>query len=156
MTSKTVSWIILVAGSLGCGICVFFPGGSSKHDAKRAACLSNLKQLATGAELYRQDYDDRFPSPTWLSQFRPYYKYPNELLVCPTRLRDKGENGYAMNRTWWESRQASGGTHGRLSYFLRSMGLPMVPSPVSPPETATDTTAKAATCPTSTATRSSS
>ncbi len=67
----------------------------SREKARQVACLSNLKQLATGALMYAQDHDETFPdADEWMDQIMPYIK--NEaILKCPAA--SDLEYGYAMN-----------------------------------------------------------
>src|ERR1700690_3534691 len=45
--------------------------GKAKEHAKLARCVSNLRQAGYGFEMYRNDYQDRFPPdgrlPYWIS-----------------------------------------------------------------------------------------
>jgi prepilin-type N-terminal cleavage/methylation domain-containing protein/prepilin-type processing-associated H-X9-DG protein len=58
-----------------------------REHARQAVCISNLKQIATGMQLYCDDYDHRFPRTlgwngddqprfpdTWMGQLEPYVK----------------------------------------------------------------------------------
>jgi prepilin-type N-terminal cleavage/methylation domain-containing protein/prepilin-type processing-associated H-X9-DG protein len=67
---------------------ILFPVFSQVRErARQTTCLSNLRQISTGMQLYLQDYDDQFPpvvsrgsSPgyfftyTWMHLLQPYVK----------------------------------------------------------------------------------
>jgi len=46
----------------------------AREKARATACLSNMKQLALGLQMYAQDYDEVFPGS---------YFYPNGWGQCP-------------------------------------------------------------------------
>lgn len=51
----------------------------AKESAKRAKCLSNLRQIGIGMELYLNDYDDRLPDRRDLKDslgYRPWTTWP--------------------------------------------------------------------------------
>jgi prepilin-type processing-associated H-X9-DG protein len=98
---------------------LFFPWGGcpSRPAARTASCLSNLKQIGLGLQMYTQDYDGALPwnpapgglpAASWAPAFRPsdcaaqpttsfvvmlapYMKYP-EVFRCP------GHPGYDATR----------------------------------------------------------
>jgi prepilin-type N-terminal cleavage/methylation domain-containing protein len=37
----------------------------ARENARRASCMSNMKQLGLSMMMYKQDYDGRFPSAGW-------------------------------------------------------------------------------------------
>src|SRR5690606_23019122 len=39
----------------------------ARESARRASCLSNLKQIGLGIMQYTQDYDERYPTNYWWS-----------------------------------------------------------------------------------------
>lgn len=67
----------------------------ARENARRASCMSNLKQLGLGAMMYIQDYDEHYPQ-LWLvygsSSFRPYgwgdslqpYIKSTQVFQCPS------------------------------------------------------------------------
>ncbi len=51
---------------------ILFPVFSqAKAAAKQAACLSNVKQLSLGVNLYQNDYDDNYPMCGWQNPLYP-------------------------------------------------------------------------------------
>ena len=86
---------MLVVVGLAIAFAIFFPVVESCRPASKAtACLSNIKQLATGALIYVIDYDDRFPPENWSDATMPYTKN-EDMLTCPEN--SPGGYGYAMN-----------------------------------------------------------
>jgi type II secretory pathway pseudopilin PulG len=82
----------------------------AKESGRRAACSSNLRQLAIAASLYTSDHDGLFPPrklyEAWPSQFQPGYQNL-DVLLCPTeglpigtgdpRDADNAPRSYLMN-----------------------------------------------------------
>ncbi|HEX8465037.1 MAG TPA: DUF1559 domain-containing protein [Abditibacterium sp.] len=77
---------------------IFPPRHNNRENARRMACLSNLKQIMLGLQQYVQDYNERFPiiatSPThgWADALQPYVK-ATRLYQCPA------ENNEAQSST---------------------------------------------------------
>jgi prepilin-type processing-associated H-X9-DG protein len=84
--------LVLLAGQL-------FPVLSRTRDAaRRAHCLSNLRQLALAHRIYVQDYDDTLPSwqllhpggaTVWTEYLRPYFRDSRILDEGLTSAREK-------------------------------------------------------------------
>jgi len=66
----------------------------ARENARRASCMSNMKQIALGVMMYTQDYDERFPRiggkvPTtiipygWADALQPYTK-STQVFKCPS------------------------------------------------------------------------
>jgi len=68
---------------------ILFPVFSrAREQARKSACLSNLKQIGTAAMMYTQDYDERLPMANfsvgrWYTLLQPYAK-SMQVFVCPT------------------------------------------------------------------------
>ncbi len=46
---------------------ILFPVfGRARENARRASCISNLKQIGLGVMQYTQDYDEQYPRYRWL------------------------------------------------------------------------------------------
>jgi prepilin-type processing-associated H-X9-DG protein len=73
---------------------VFFPVYAGDGRTRPTQCLSNVKQLAVGLQIYLTDSDDRLPARGWLPEMEPYLKN-DDMLTCP--LVPHGRYGYAMN-----------------------------------------------------------
>ncbi|MEO6908168.1 MAG: DUF1559 domain-containing protein, partial [Abditibacteriaceae bacterium] len=78
----------------------------ARENARRASCMSNLKQLTLSILMYTQDYDERMPIPlrvagagevskvtygavgpgmTWVDEIEPYVK-SQQIFYCPSDL----------------------------------------------------------------------
>ncbi len=100
---------------------ILFPVFAQTHErARMAACLSNMRQLATGMQMYAQDHDEAFvftanydvPAPgrpIWTALLHPYVK--NEgIFRCPSASGD----AYAAD---WNARGfASIGFTAQMAY----------------------------------------
>ncbi len=54
-----------------------------REHARRATCMSNVKQLMTAIRMYSQDHDGRLPSYQWSTELNSYLaKYPG-VYMCP-------------------------------------------------------------------------
>jgi prepilin-type N-terminal cleavage/methylation domain-containing protein/prepilin-type processing-associated H-X9-DG protein len=90
--STVLAILVVLAGTL-------FPILSQARDAaRRARCLSNLRQLALAHRTYVQDYDETLPSwqllhpggtTTWVEFMRPYFRDPQILDEGLTSPKEK-------------------------------------------------------------------
>jgi len=94
-------WIALIFVAL-VGIAIFFPVyACACGPASSTACISNVKQLATGQLMYAADWNDRLPSNIdWSDAIKPYVK-GDDLFHHP-RMEgslelSKDAYGYAFN-----------------------------------------------------------
>lgn len=72
------------------------PPHGARRNARRAACLSNLKQISLAFMQYSQDYDEKLPSANWGRVLRPYVT--SELLFsCPETTNTEDTNDYFFN-----------------------------------------------------------
>lgn len=80
--------IVLLASYL---FAIFPIGSPVRHRARKAACLSHLKQFAMGINLYTQDYDNRMPrTDNWSGVMRLYIKdIDAQTYVCPENINLK-------------------------------------------------------------------
>ena len=68
---------------------ILFPVFSrAREQARKSACLSNLKQIGTAAMMYTQDYDERLPMSNfsvgrWYTLLQPYAR-SMQVFVCPS------------------------------------------------------------------------
>ena len=93
----TLIELLVVIAIIAILAAILFPVfAQAKAAAKKAACLSNVKQMGAGLELYIGDYDDTYPitfylswngqSPCILTSFQslqPYQKSA-QLVICPS------------------------------------------------------------------------
>ena len=82
----------------------------ARENARRASCLSNLKQIGLGVMMYVQDYDEHYPwaqifyssstSSQWHKIIQPYVK-STQVFLCPSSSATEnsiGTNGsYGAN-----------------------------------------------------------
>src|SRR5437870_13594951 len=83
---------------------ILFPVFAQARDAaKRANCISNLKQIALAHQMYVQDHDDTLPSwyivgphsyIIWPEFLSPYYRDPKILDEGLTSKDEKKENNW--------------------------------------------------------------
>ena len=103
LTAWLRSNVISILGCLGClGVIavMFSPVFFISHGStSTTTCRSNLKQVAMGASMYSQDYDDRLmPAVGWMDRIDPYIKNDN-VFKCPTLFESEPKAyGYAFNR----------------------------------------------------------
>jgi prepilin-type N-terminal cleavage/methylation domain-containing protein len=69
---------------------------NARKQAQRASCMSNLKQIGLGLEMYGQNYDGWYPKGKWGASFLigardsqqmavlPEYGFREELVYCPS------------------------------------------------------------------------
>jgi len=97
--NRWVGYAAIAILLIGC-LVIFVPVyNSARPAAPRAACLSNLKQIAVAFAIYTTDNDDRFPPADWQTASMPYTK-STTFFSCPTVAHD----GYGMNSAWLEKR----------------------------------------------------
>jgi len=91
----TLIELLVVIAIIAILAAILFPVfARAREKARQSSCLSNVKQITTGAVMYVQDYDERFPyygSGTssvnpwifWPHQFQPYISNW-QVYVCPS------------------------------------------------------------------------
>jgi hypothetical protein len=79
---------------------ILFPVFSrARESARRAACVSNLKQLGMATIMYTQDYDEKFPkSAAWMDEINPYTKREQYFHCLTASQSDPAKYGYAYDR----------------------------------------------------------
>jgi prepilin-type processing-associated H-X9-DG protein len=83
--------IILLIGA------VLIPVQAGHGHERKTACLSNLKQMATGQLIYAGDADDRVVlGPGWVDALMPYTK--NEAVFKCSEVKSNQGHGYAFNK----------------------------------------------------------
>jgi prepilin-type N-terminal cleavage/methylation domain-containing protein len=109
----TLIEILIVVAVLALLAAILFPiFARARENARRASCASNLKQLATAAVMYAQDYDERTvpgfiryaPPPDftsfarWNELLQPYLKN-QQVNICPSAgdLSTRA-GGYGINK----------------------------------------------------------
>jgi prepilin-type N-terminal cleavage/methylation domain-containing protein/prepilin-type processing-associated H-X9-DG protein len=104
----TLIELLVVIAIIAILAAILFPVFSrAREQARKAACLSNLKQIATAWVMYLQDWDERMvpyeycdwgeemadPNRRWEVRLQPYIKNL-KIFECPT------QNGYCAAGMW--------------------------------------------------------
>lgn len=130
----TLIELLVVIAIIALLAAILFPVfARARENARRSACMSNLKQLGIGMAMYMQDYDEIFPThyngtQRWPQMMMPYVKSA-QIFACPDRTDAQyrftgtsdsngyttaGFVGYGMN--YWLN-----------SYYPNSAGVPTAP-----------------------------
>jgi prepilin-type processing-associated H-X9-DG protein len=115
----------------------------ARENARRASCMSNLKQLGLGVMMYSQDYDEHIPSAfqyevpsntnylnSWMQLIMPYTKSA-QLSVCPSYSVASGYSDNGPNkdiRIPFESYTAVFNVAGDVRYGARTLSQFTQPS----------------------------
>jgi prepilin-type N-terminal cleavage/methylation domain-containing protein/prepilin-type processing-associated H-X9-DG protein len=109
----TLIELLVVIAIIAILAAILFPVfARARENARRAACMSNMKQIGVAAAQYTQDYDERMPvmgipsiyvddfmAPTansnFLREVQPYLK-SLQVMVCPSALYSKSGGGFTQ------------------------------------------------------------
>lgn len=113
----TLIELLVVVAIIAILAAILFPVfARARENARRASCISNLKQIGLGTMQYVQDYDDVYPAyyqpnpdRKWPQVLDPYIK-STQIFTCPSRSEfpytgtyaTAGNIGYGMN-IWMDS-----------------------------------------------------
>jgi prepilin-type N-terminal cleavage/methylation domain-containing protein/prepilin-type processing-associated H-X9-DG protein len=109
----TLIELLVVIAVIAILAAVLFPVIARARDrASQTECLSNLRQLGMGIQLYQQDWDDRFPFAI---------DYPDRYLITTWRLWDRIIPNASTNVEALAARKASDGSDfgGQIDRVLR-------------------------------------
>jgi len=87
LSGFTLIELLVVIAIIGILSAILFPVFTrARENARRASCMSNLKQIGLGFLQYTQDYDERFPPNIWgrlntASTYTPS-TVPNAYTIC--------------------------------------------------------------------------
>ncbi|RYX82985.1 DUF1559 domain-containing protein [bacterium] len=74
----------------------------SPHNARRASCQSNLKQIGLALRQYSQDYDEKLPLRDWVTPV-VFYAKSDMVFQCSETTITKGNNDYFFNSRFVEA-----------------------------------------------------
>jgi prepilin-type processing-associated H-X9-DG protein len=119
----------------------------ARENARRASCMSNLKQLALGTMQYTQDYDERLPGSAddsddgtagpqnpnkpenyWFGKLQPYLK-STQIFLCPSDVpysstynpAGKTFESYTVG-SWWCNTVSYGWNYNGLTLAASPLG----------------------------------
>ncbi|MFO7948483.1 MAG: prepilin-type N-terminal cleavage/methylation domain-containing protein [Armatimonadota bacterium] len=110
----TLIELLVVIAIIAILAAILFPVfARAREKARQSSCLSNVKQLALGFDMYVQDYDETAPFArdhsmtgsqyylscrSWMDQVEPYVKN-KQIFVCPTmkQYTNGKKYGYSFN-----------------------------------------------------------
>ena len=102
----TLIELLVVIAIIAILAAILFPVfARAREKARQASCLSNVKQLNMGIQMYLQDYDEFFPINTpvrWWGLVYPYVKNW-QIYVCPSMPTYSRGYGTNLNYIGWSS-----------------------------------------------------
>lgn len=99
-----IELLVVIAVILILAAILFPVFARARENARRTACLNNIKQLALGLAMYVQDNDERFPvqyaTSLWQNILQPY-SHSYGIMRCPSAPVPQGlaadvTNGYSV------------------------------------------------------------
>lgn len=131
----TLIELLVVIAIIAILAAILFPVfARARENARRTACLSNMKQIGLGMMQYIQDYDEMYmvsegATPTYaLSRIGPYTK-SDQILVCPSATNATTinvTNASGTGTTICSYYVTGSGTVGGTNYYWGLFGLPPV------------------------------
>lgn len=139
----TLIELLVVIAIISILAAILFPVfARAREQARKAACMSNLKQIGLGMTMYVQDYDGTFPvgwrdaavDVYWYQVLQPYIKN-KQVFICPTAgpilksdgtLQHSGGYGYNIGGTAYTANGYNdwpgNGFGYRAGYWMTSSG----------------------------------
>src|SRR5690554_5460678 len=113
----TLIELLVVIAIIAILAAILFPVfARARESARRASCMSNLKQIGLGVMMYVQDYDEKYPmcfdtAPNkgdWGTFLTPYVKN-TQVYICPSSSISSYTSGnYGANRAMLVDGDAEG------------------------------------------------
>jgi prepilin-type N-terminal cleavage/methylation domain-containing protein len=120
----TLIELLVVIAIIAILAAILFPVfAQAREQARKTACLSNMKQIGLASNMYLQDFDETFPFSwgamgRWIEELQPYIKSassggnqatgagPNVVWHCPSdanpfEAAQKNWISYASNPSLW-------------------------------------------------------
>jgi prepilin-type N-terminal cleavage/methylation domain-containing protein/prepilin-type processing-associated H-X9-DG protein len=106
----TLIELLVVIAIIGILAAILFPVfARARESARRASCMSNLKQIGLGIMMYTQDYDEGYPftrnfeytgaaQDWWYNFLQPYVK-SKQVFYCPSISNKNIYYNYGNNTT---------------------------------------------------------
>ncbi len=120
----TLIELLVVIAIIAILAAILFPVfAKAREKARQTSCLSNLKQLGLGFQMYTQDYDERMPGP---APFDPenhgwgYYGHWVPAMFPPMAVEDGGLYPYVKNNQIYLCPSDGNGDAKRLSYTMNA------------------------------------
>jgi prepilin-type N-terminal cleavage/methylation domain-containing protein/prepilin-type processing-associated H-X9-DG protein len=135
----TLIELLVVIAIIAILAAILFPVfARAREQARKAACLSNMKQVGLGLAMYVQDYDETYPMAYmgasvgyWYNILEPYAK-SEQVFICPTAgvIESSsgvkaGSGGYGYNICGTKYTGASDGSGNGFGFHI---GQPETPS----------------------------
>ena len=131
----TLIELLVVIAIIAILAAILFPVfARARENARRTACLSNMKQIGLGIMQYTQDYDEMYMASEGntnnyaLSRIGPYTK-SDQILVCPSATSTKTINvlkSSGVGTTICSYYVTGSGTPGGTTYAWGLFGLPAI------------------------------
>lgn len=133
----TLIELLVVIAIIAILAAILFPVfGRAREQARKSACLSNLKQLATATLMYTQDYDESFPNANWIGPeafppnwyfgqslktlLQPYVKNTS-VFVCPSDTELAKMMGHGATQPFGLSYQFHGNPLGNGTNIIKKI-----------------------------------
>jgi len=131
LSGFTLIELLVVIAIIAILASILFPVfARARENARRAACLSNLKQIGLGIQMYTQDYDEKLVSyaypPSvqgdpgtygWQVALMPYVK-STQLFVCPSATKISTYASASCDPTHVSTTSTGAGSYGYNYAFL--------------------------------------